>query len=267
MRLHCMLFGWLCRRTRYLSVAAGHCFTAARYGFTEAGVGFQRHQRVLLSVCPSMGRQCRSARPGNIPHRRHPSTSWQRHSAQPWDVPPGKCPSTSKRRCPARLQDTPWNRRPCTSWRRSPARPPDAPLGKGPGTEQQHDFAWLLCPSFSLVHLFQCLRLPLLLLVPSPCCQPQLAAPTVSPLLFRSCSVFNCLNKSTKSLQGFFTLMAASSPREASSVINLPTHSHVFKSRAVPSVIYSLCFLDHVSRASKVCSLYLIPCFFKEIIP
>lgn len=75
--------------------------------------------------------------------------------------------------------------------------------------------------------------------------------------------VYNCL-KSIKSLQGFITLMAASSPREASSVINLPTHSHVFKSRVVPSVIHSLCFLDYVSRASKVCSLYLIPCFFNR---
>lgn len=86
----------------------------------------------------------------------------------------------------------------------------------------------------------------------------------VRTAVLMSCLVYNCLNKSIKSLQGFITLMAASSLREASAAIDLPTHSHVFKSRVTPSVIYSLCFSDHVSRASKVCSLYLIPCFFKR---
>lgn len=88
----------------------------------------------------------------------------------------------------------------------------------------------------------------------------------VPTTVLTSHSVFNCLNKSTMSLQGFMTLMAVSSPMEmeAAPIINLAVHSHVLKSRVAPSVASNLWFLDHVVKANKACSSHSIPHSFKR---
>lgn len=87
------------------------------------------------------------------------------------------------------------------------------------------------------------------------------SVPTVVLALF---SVFNCFSESTRSLQGFITLMAVSSPMEAASIIILPARSHFFKSRAVPSERSSLWLLHHVIKAVKDCLSYFIPFFVKK---
>lgn len=85
-----------------------------------------------------------------------------------------------------------------------------------------------------------------------------------SSAIFASRTHFTCCNKSMKSLQGFKTSMAVSSPVEAAERICWPGRSQVFKSRASSSDTFNSWLSHHISRASRARSSCFIPLFLRK---